>query len=412
MRSGHSSRCGFCATTLSAGSADGPTCSVALSLAILDAMRPGFVMLLLSTAVALGQQPGAEEIFNRAMQDQQRGDYAAAIHDYEEVLKLRPDKLEARANLAVALAHEGHYDAAITQYRKVLAAAPQDVGLLTDLGLAYYKNGDCGEASREFEAVAKLEQLNVQIATLLGDCEVRLGHAAAAEAMLLPLEPANSSNPDFEYALGSAMIQAGHRLDGVGRLEAVAAPTSNADAYMQAGSTLIDLNRFPRAQTDLEAALRLNPNLPGIYTLIGMAKDMNGDATAAEPDLREALKRNPDDFNGNLYLGSILYKRHDLAQAKPYLDRALALKPDSPTALYEMAMWESTSSDYSAAARDLERVEKSNPDWLQPHVELAVVYYRLHRPDDGMREREIVDKIKAQQQQAGPPENQPQQPPQ
>jgi tetratricopeptide (TPR) repeat protein len=380
------------------------TCFVLSGLAILDAMRPGFILLLLSAAAALGQQPGPEAIFNRAMQDQQRGDYAAAILDYEEVLKLRPDKLEARANLAVALAHEGHYNEAITQYRRVLVAAPNDVGLLTDLGLAYYKNGNCKDASREFETVAKLQQPDGKLATLLGDCEVRLGQAAAAEKLLLPMEPANAADPDFEYTLGTAMIQGGHRLDGVARLETVAASTSNAEAYMQAGSTLIDLNRFPRAQTDLEAALRLNPNLPGIYTLLGMAKDMNGDATAAEPDLREAIRRNQDDFNANLYLGSILYKRHDLAEAKPYLDRAIRINPSSPTAQYEIAMWESTSSDYAAAAKDLERVEKANPDWLQPHVELAVVYYRLHRPDDGMREREIVDKIKAEEQQAGPPQ--------
>jgi hypothetical protein len=67
-----------------------------------------------------------------------------------------------------------------------------------------------------------------------------------------------------------------------------------------------------------------------------------------------------------------------------------------------MAMWKSTSGDYAGAAQDLERLEKASPDWLQPHVQLAAVYYRLHRPADGMREREIVAKLKAQQQQAGP----------
>ncbi len=366
-------------------------------------MRSGFILLLVSASLAIGQQSGPREIFDRAIQDQQRGDYAAAIRDYEEVLKLAPDELAARANLAVALAHEGDYQEAITQYRTVLAAAPRDPGLLTDLGLAYYKTGDCKDANREFEAVARLRQPDAKLATVMGDCDVRLGQAAAAAAMLLPLEAANSTNPDFEFVLGAAMIKSGHRLDGAGRLETVGASARNADAYMQAGSTLIDLNRFARALTDLEAALQLNPNLPGIYTLLGMAKDMNGDAAAAEPNFREALRRDPDDFNANLYLGSILYKRRDMAESKTCLDRALKLNPASPTAQYEVAMWKSTSGDYAGAATDLERLEKANPGWLQPHVELAFVYYRIHRPADGMREREIVAKIKAQQQQAGPP---------
>lgn len=366
-------------------------------------MRTGFTLFFLSTAVALAQQPNAEDIFNRAVQEQQQGNYAAAIHDYQEVLKLRPDKLEVRANLAVALVHEQHYDAAIAQYRQVLAAAPNDPGLLMDLGIAYYKKADYRDASHEFEAVAKLQPPDARLAILLGDCDVHLDQAAAAAQMLLPLEPANAGNPDFEYVLGTAMIHSGHQLDGIDRLEKVGASTQNADAYFQAGSALMDLNRFARADTDLEAALRLDSSLPEIYTRLGMAKDMNGDTAGAEPVLREAVHRNPDDFNANLYLGAILYKRRDMPEAKTFLDHALKLKPASPTAQYEIAMWESTSGDYAAAARDLEKLEKANPDWLQPHVELAVVYYRLHRPEDGMRERDIVAKINAKQQQAGPP---------
>ena len=119
--------------------------------------------------------------------------------------------------------------------------------------------------------------------------------------------------------------------------------------------------------------------------------------------LREAVKRDPGDFNANLYLGAILYKRRAMDEAKTYLDKAVKIKPSSPTAIYEMALWESTSAHYEEAARDLESLEKSNPDWLQPHVELATVYYRLHRQADGARERDIVAKMKAQQQSEGPP---------
>ena len=117
---------------------------------------------------------------------------------------------------------------------------------------------------------------------------------------------------------------------------------------------------------------------------------------------REALKTNPDDFDANLYLGAILCKRRDLEEAQPYLERAIRLKPSSSMARYEMALLKSASEQYQAAAEDLEKVVKDDPEWLEPHVELASLYYRLHRPEDGLRERQIVERISAQQQKKGP----------
>jgi hypothetical protein len=48
----------------------------------------------------------------------------------------------------------------------------------------------------------------------------------------------------------------------------------------------------------------------------------------------------------------------------------------------------------------LEDLEKSDPRWLEPHVELANVYYKLKRPADGDRERNTVREIEAEQQKA------------
>jgi tetratricopeptide (TPR) repeat protein len=87
--------------------------------------------------------------------------------------------------------------------------------------------------------------------------------------------------------------------------------------------------------------------------------------------------------------------------AKTYLDRALQLKPTDSMARYESAMLKSTSGDYDAAARQLEQLVKDDPNWLEPHVELATLYYRLHRPEDGAKERQIVDRLTAEQQAQG-----------
>jgi tetratricopeptide (TPR) repeat protein len=365
---------------------------------MLESMRIVVLLLLFSSAAALAQQPEADRLFGAAVEAQQRGDSAAAIEDYQKLLKLRPKMVEARVNLGAALAHEGRFNEAIAQYELALPDVPDKDAVRMNLGLAYYKKGDLADAIREFKIVQAARPLDAQLAVLLGDSELRSGKGAEAVAMLTPLEAENAGNPDFEYVMGAALAAAGNRRDGAARLEKVAQASNGADAYFLAGSTYLDLNEFEHARKDLEAAQALNPKLPRIDALVGMARDRAGDPTAAEPAFRAALAVDPNDFDANLYLGAELLKRRAVAEAKPYLDKAVALNPSSTMARYEEGMWQSNSGKYEEAAKYLEQAEKDDPNWLQPHVELATVYYRLHRPADGARERAIVDKLTAEQQ--------------
>jgi tetratricopeptide (TPR) repeat protein len=359
-------------------------------------------LVMLFSGGMFGQDASPDQLLSRAVEEQQKGDFAAAIRDYQAVLAARPATLAARVNLGAALAHTGQLDDAITQYQAALKLAPQLGSVHLDLGLAYSRKGDLPNALEQFEAAHRASPGEVRIAILLGDAQARLGKGADAVALLTPLESANAENPDFEYALGESLIRAGHPRDGAARVEKSAATTNSADAWMLAGSTLLDLNEFAQARRDLDNAMRLDSSLPGLCTLDGTARDKDGDAKAAEPAFREALQRSPNDFDANLYLGAILYQRRDMEEAKKYLDKALELKPESTMARYESAMWKSTSGDYQAAADQLEKLVADDPQWLEPHVELAALYYRLRRPADGARERQIVDKLTAQQQQQGP----------
>ncbi len=355
---------------------------------------------LLATASA--QTPDPQQLFADGIQAQQRGDFQIAIRYYQEFLKLRPNSFQAEVNLGAALAHEGQFDAAITLYRSALSLAPGNNNVLLDLALAYYKKGDLSKAQEQFAAVNRADPNNVQVATLLGDTDNRLGEPAEAVRVLVPLESKFSENLDFEYVLGSALIASGQRRAGVERIEKVAKGKNSAEAYLLAGSTLLQLNEFARARDDLDIALRLNPKLPGIYSLSGTARDNTGDLKGAEAAFREALKSDHDDFTANLYLGTMLYKRRELQEAKIYLERALQINPSSSMARYEFAMLESVSGQYEAALRDLQIVAKEDPNWLEPHVELATLYYRLHQPALGAKERQIVQDLSAKQQAKDP----------
>jgi Flp pilus assembly protein TadD len=361
------------------------------------------LFLVLFPAVIAAQEAHPDQLLKQAMDEQQHGDVSAAIRDYRKVLELRPDEVQAKVNLGAALARVGQFDEAIAMYRSVLTSVKDKNPVLLNLALAYYKKGDFEHAREQFAILHDAQPNEVRVVVLLGDSDLRTGRSADALSLLEPLENKYPQNMDFEYVLGSALITAkGRRREGVARLEKVAKADSAADAFMVAGATLLQLNEYEQARQDLEEALKLNPRLPGLYTQVGTARDKTGDVKDAEAAFREALKSNPDDFEANLYLGAILYKRRDIDEARGYLDRALRLKPADSMARYEAAMLKSTSGDYETAARELELLVKDDPDWLEPHVELATLYYRLHRPEDGAKERQVVDGLTAKQQAQGP----------
>jgi tetratricopeptide (TPR) repeat protein len=358
-------------------------------------------LVVLAPAIVPAQQD-PDQLLKSAVELQQRGEYQAAISKYRKLLQLRPDNAEVKVNLGAALVHVGQFDEAISMYQSALPLIVFKNPVLLDIGLAYFKKGDMINARRQFEALHQAEPNNVQVSVLLADAEVELGDAESAVTLLSPQENRNSTNADFEYVLGLSMAKAGRRRDAISRLEAAGQVGNSPDAYMLAGATLLDLNDYEGARHDLEQALRLNPKVRGLFTLVGMARDKTGDQKEAEPVFREALKEDPDDFNANLYLGALLYKKRELDEARVYLDRAVKLKPTDLMARYESALVKSSAGEYEDAAHLLESVVKENPDWLEPHVELASLYYKLHRPDEGAKERETVDRLTAAQQAKGP----------
>lgn len=358
------------------------------------------IILCISLAGAVfAQVSDPAQIFREAVEAQQRGDDALAIRKYQELLKLRPDVVEVRANLGAALAHAGRLDQAIVEYRAALKQAPTNTALRFNLALAYYKKGDVSNAVDEFRILHEADPTNLRIVTLLADCYARLGRDTEAIALLTPLEAAHPDDLDVAWALGAALIHAGHLRDGLTRVETVAKARDSAEAWMLAAGTALRLNEFERARQDVDAALRLNPQLPGLYTLDGKILEDLGDNEGAIEALRRALARNPDDFEAHLDLGAALNAQRDLRGARLHIERALALKPSSPQARFEEARLERAEGQLHAAVKHMEKVVDDEPDWLQPHIELAALYYRVKRPQDGARERAIVDRLTAEEQQ-------------
>ena len=367
------------------------------------AVLSGLLALFLSAGqVAVAQTLSPDALYRDAAAASERGDLAQAIALYKQLVELQPDSAEARTNLGVVLAHAGNYDEAILQYKEALRRAPKNPVIQLNLALAWYKQANFDEAAAELERLRQVHPENRQSLYLLADCYLRMGKNHETITLLEPDYEHASDDRAVDYALGMALIADGQKQKGAAVIDRILKDGSTAESDLLIGAVQLSAGDHRAASITLRRALGRNPKLPGGWSLLGRALLDNEDNDGAKAALRRALDEDPNDFDANLYLGGTL--RHDgqLTEAASFLEKALRLRPNSVKARYQVGALHAASGNLEEALKDLEQVEQQSPEFQQVHVQLALVYQRLKRPQDAEREREIVRKLDDQERESPP----------
>jgi tetratricopeptide (TPR) repeat protein len=337
----------------------------------------------------------SRSILVRAIQLHQSGDFDGAISEYRRYLALDPQNFVARANLGAALAHQGKYTEAITEYEDALKVRPGNPEVEVNLALAHYKALELNDAVRELLPLHTMEPANLQIGLLLGDCYFRLGEYRKAAGLLAPLEAAQPQQRALNYLLGMSLIRDGQIKQGEVLVNEILRNGDSPEAHLMLGEARLDVNDTPGAIDELSRALKLDPNVPLAHWLYGKALLESGHRDQAMQAFHQELAIDPNEFEPNLYLGALLNQGQDYQQALPYLARALQVRPGSPQVGYQIAVAQIGEGHLGEARKMLETLVRESPNFVEAHISLATVYYRLRMKQDGNRERMIVAKLNA-----------------
>jgi tetratricopeptide (TPR) repeat protein len=365
-----------------------------------------FITLLALSSLAEAQTskpaPGADEtperIFARAVQSHQSGDIEGAIREYEAYLALRPERVDARSNLGAALARLGRYADAIEQYKRALALDGRNQGVRFNLAVAYYKTARIVSASKELEAVVAAQPENRNAVLLLADCNLRLGEFKKVIELLTPVESAEPDNRAVAYLLGMALINDKRLDEGQRRIERILRDGDSAEAHVMMGTTYLTVTEHEKALKEFKRAVELNPKLPSVNSFYGRTLVRMGSAEEAMAAFRRELEIDPNDFDSCLQMGVLLKKDQKLDEARDYLMRALTVRPSEPNARFYLASIDVAQGKLNEALPLLEQLVKDAADFVEAHVMLATVYYRMRRKADGDREQAIVNKLNAERQ--------------
>jgi tetratricopeptide (TPR) repeat protein len=351
-------------------------------------------------------QDDVDRAFAHATQLHESGDIQGAIRGYQAILAGHPRRVDVRSNLGAAYSRLGRYEEAIEQYKQALALDNHNEAIRFNLALGYYKAAWFTEAATEltnFLAAApqRLPQRSNAV-RLLADCEVRLGEYKKVIALLSPLAETDPSDRTVAYLLGSALIGDGQADKGQVIIDRVFHDENSAEARLLMGSILLLADDGQGAIKEFERALELNPKLPTLRAWYGRALMRMGDGDKAKTVFKSELADNPNDFEANLYLGILLRQGKLFEDAFAYLSRAVQLRPRDQQAHYHLAAVLVARGLPNQARPLLESVIQEHPDFIEAHVLLAFVYYRLNRNADGKREEAIIQKLNTEQQSKQP----------
>ena len=243
---------------------------------------------------------------------------------------------------------------------------------------------------------------------LLASCHFNLGEWRKVIDLLSPLELELSRSPALTYLLGVALEEDGREEEGTSLVESALQdtdwPTSRFRSEMRAdwlnrlarrGGALMENGDYPGAARHLERALSLDPRVPSLNATYGkLLRLMNRHDTANQAFLEE-LKINPDDYDANLYRGIFLFENEQkYEEALARFRRALRARPGDPDARFQMGLVYSSSNRIEEAVRTVKGVVDENPNFLEGHVTLAGLYFRLGREEEAERHRVAAERLR------------------
>jgi tetratricopeptide (TPR) repeat protein len=159
------------------------------------------------TLACTSKNPIAHDNLGSALAD--RGRFDAALAQYQEALKIKPDDVKAHNNLGLIFARRGDLEEAIDHYRQALEKQPDFAAAHNNLGLAL---ADCGELPDAMAHYKRALAIKPDYAEAHNNLGLALADGEQFDAAIAEYRQALAIDPDVaetRYNLGLALAARG-----------------------------------------------------------------------------------------------------------------------------------------------------------------------------------------------------------
>ena len=321
-----------------------------------------------------------------------------AASEFRSILALNPRDAESRGNLGVVLFFEQKYADAIPELQKALDQRPTIWKIQALLGIAEKRTGNVEPARLNLEkSFPKVAEENIRVETGMELIEIysasrELDKAGAVIRVLRDLRPTDEAILYSAYRVYSDLAD-----ESILSLTIVA--PNSARTHQAMAHEFAKRGDTPQAIEHYRAALKINPQLPGLHFELGDLLKTSGskNEAEAESEYKAALQVNPEDEQALCRLGEISLLGNNLDEANQRFSKALQLQPNDPEASIGAAKVAMAMQNSKKAEILLLHAIQLDPTSAVAHFRLSTVYRQLGRTADAQKEIEQYKKYKNMQ---------------
>ena len=320
----------------------------------------------------------------------------AAIATYTKVIELDPRHVIAQLSRAQAFLEEGKVEAALLDvdllekkvpgypmigYLRALVAyqqqdypaveeylahvllkVPKHLKSLLLLATVQYEDERYEAASATLDEYLAADPGNVDAGKLKAKVLIDRGNAEDAIDLLEGMAYVNGGDQQISLLLGAAYIKAG-MVEKATDIFARVAEKMPDNAGVRARLGILQMVSSDRRESvdQMEAAVNLGADNPGMNIIIAMKYIADGDLDSADKAVSKVLEMDPELPLGFYLKGVIAQSRKNLDAAKRFYEQALSLKYDFLPAVLELGRLEEQGGKVGAVVQRLEALREKDP---------------------------------------------------
>ncbi|MDX2153179.1 MAG: FG-GAP-like repeat-containing protein [Bryobacteraceae bacterium] len=219
----------------------------------------------------------------------------------------------------------------------------------------------------------------------------REGKAAESLAAVRALLQAASPTSNMHKLAALNLVSLGKREEaGLHLREAVRLDPQDAMARYYLGVHLLETQQPNDAAEALGAAVRLQPAHAEAHTMLGYARELNGDDERALAEYRQGVALGGKE-QAHLYLARFLASRERCGEALPVLEAATRINPRTAETWRLLGKCLQGSGLHAEAVEALKAALALAPNDKRARYLLMQAYQKMGRHEDARRERELYE---------------------